>query len=141
MVTGLTVAALPRTRPVALEITTEYLRLGAKPTLAAAVLGGMTITLMTWMQHSTESVPAQLIAAVGFAFLLAVGPLGHAVVGSLEFFAALQAGAPFGYVDWLRELGWFSLGNIIGGAGLVTTLRLVQVGRRKLEEHAAAEEE
>ena len=43
-------------------------------------------------------------------------------------FAALHAGAPFGYLDWLGTLGWACLGNMIGGIGLVTVLRLVQVG-------------
>jgi len=29
---------------------------------------------------------------------------------------------------------WASLGNMVGGIGLVTVLRLIQVGRRKLQE-------
>jgi formate/nitrite transporter FocA (FNT family) len=48
-------------------------------------------------------------------------------------FAALHAGAPFGYGDWLRVLAWASLGNLVGGVGLVTMLRLVQVGRGTVE--------
>jgi hypothetical protein len=31
--------------------------------------------------------------------------------------------------DWFRTFVWAALGNAIGGLGLVTTLRLVQVGR------------
>ena len=38
------------------------------------------------------------------AFILAAAPLNHVIVVSLEMFAALQAGAHFGYLDWLR---WF----------------------------------
>jgi hypothetical protein len=53
--------------------------------------------------------------------------LNHVIVVSLEMFAALQAGAHFGYLDWLGMSAWFGLGNIIGGVGLVTVLRLVQV--------------
>ena len=69
-------------------------------------------------------------------FLLAAAPLNHAIVVSLEMFAALRSGAPFGYVDWLGVFAWASLGNLVGGVGLVTVLRLVQVGRAKLEEEA-----
>lgn len=46
----------------------------------------------------------------------------------------LHAGAPFGYLDRLKLAGWASLGNMVGGIGLVTVLPLVQVGRRKLRE-------
>src|SRR2546430_6467102 len=49
-------------------------------------------------------------------------------------FAALHAGAPFGYLDWVRVVLWATLGNMIGGIGLVTVLRLVQVGRGKMKE-------
>jgi formate/nitrite transporter FocA (FNT family) len=96
--------------------------------LASAVLAGLAITLMTWMEHSTESIGARLVAVFGVAFLLAAAPLLHVIVVSLEMFAALFVGASFGYVNWLGMLGLAAVGNIAGGIGLVTMLRLVQVG-------------
>ncbi|HEX3620971.1 MAG TPA: formate/nitrite transporter family protein [Acidimicrobiales bacterium] len=96
--------------------------------LAAAILGGTVITLMTWMERSTPSVPAKLVAAVSAAFILGAGPVVHAVVNTLEMFAALQVGAPFGYYQAARILAFVTLGNALGGLGLVTVLRLVQVG-------------
>ena len=54
---------------------------------------------MTWMERGTDSMPAKLVAAAVAAFLLASGKLNHVIVISLEVFAALQAGAPFGYAD------------------------------------------
>jgi formate/nitrite transporter FocA (FNT family) len=71
---------------------------------------------------------------VAAAFLLAIGPLNHAIVVSILMFTALHAGAPFGYADWLGMLGWITVGNIVGGLGLVTLLRLIQVGRAKIAE-------
>ena len=56
------------------------------------------------------------------------------IVVSLEMFAGLQHGAPYGYLDWLAVLGWYSLGNIVGGVVLVAGLRLVQVGEGKIAE-------
>jgi formate/nitrite transporter FocA (FNT family) len=136
---GIVVGAFPRLRPTIVAIGTHYAHLGIGWTsFAAGVLGGVVITLMTWMEHSSESMVARLTAAVGAAFLLAIGPLDHAIVVSLEMFGALQAGARFGYLDWLGVLGWASLANIAGGLGFVTCLRLVQVGRKKIEETAAA---
>jgi formate/nitrite transporter FocA (FNT family) len=123
------IGGFEKLRPVAIEVATHYTQQGIGWTsFATAVLGGTVITLMTWMQQSTESVPAKLVAAIAAAFLLAAGSLNHAIVVSIEMFAALHAGAPFGYLDWLGMLGWACLGNLVGGIGLVTVLRLVQVG-------------
>ncbi|HEY8294223.1 MAG TPA: formate/nitrite transporter family protein, partial [Micrococcaceae bacterium] len=63
-------------------------------TICLAVLGGSTITLMTRMQHGTESVPARIVAAIGGGFLLAGLPLFHSVLDSLLIFGAIHAGAP-----------------------------------------------
>jgi len=88
---------------------------------------------MTWMERATESVPAKLVAAVSAAFLLVAGTLNHAIVVSLLTFAALHAGAPFGYLHWLGVAGLATVGNMIGGLGLVTMLRLVQVGHKRIQ--------
>jgi formate/nitrite transporter FocA (FNT family) len=109
-------------------------------TLALAVLGGMVITLMTRMQHGTDSVPGKIAAAVAGAFLLAGLQMFHSILDSLLIFGALLTGnAPFGYLDWL---GWFSYtvtGNAVGGLGLVTLLRLLRSKDRLSEERAEAE--
>ncbi len=131
------ITAVPRLSATAVEVARFFPELGlGRESFALAVLGGTTITLMTWMERGTKSVPAKLVAAAASAFLLAAAPLNHAIVVSLEMFAALRSGAPFGYVDWLGVFAWASLGNLVGGVGLVTVLRLVQVGRAKLEEEA-----
>ncbi|MEO5899507.1 MAG: formate/nitrite transporter family protein [Ilumatobacteraceae bacterium] len=126
--------ALPDVHSAATDAAASYHVAGiGAASFASAVLGGMVITLLTWLQHSTNSVPAKVFAAYAFAFVLAAPPLAHSIVGSLEQFVALVQGAPFGYADWLGFLGWVVLGNTLGGVGLVTALRLVQVGRSKIE--------
>jgi formate-nitrite transporter family protein len=128
VVMGIVMVAFPKLNPVAVEIGSAYPKLGiGLVSFAGALLGGVVITLMTWMEQGTQSVPAKLLCAIVAAFLLAAAPLNHVIVVSLEMFAALQAGAHFGYLDWLGMSAWFGLGNIIGGVGLVTVLRLVQV--------------
>ncbi|MHB1536310.1 MAG: formate/nitrite transporter family protein, partial [Acidimicrobiales bacterium] len=102
-----------------------------------AVLGGAVITLMTWMQHGTASQPAKIISAITAGFLLGAGKLDHAIVNSLLMFAALHAGrAPFGYLAWAETAGWAALGNIAGGIGLVTLLRLLQAPHKIAHERA-----
>jgi len=111
-------------------------------TFALSVLGGAAITLMTRMQHGTDSMPAKIVAAVAGAFLLAGLQMFHSILDSLLIFGALQTGdAPFGYVEWLGWFGYTVAGNILGGLGLVTLLRLVRSRERLVDERAAARQE
>jgi len=135
LITLIIVAGFPDLKPAAARFGTHFLAHGiGTVTFASAVLGGALITLMTWMERGSEEVIGKLAAAVACGFLLAAGGVHHAIVLSLEMFAALHAGAPFGYAAWVRALGWASFGNIVGGVGLVTILRLLQVGPRRLQQ-------
>jgi formate/nitrite transporter FocA (FNT family) len=96
-------------------------------TFSLAVLAGMVITLMTRMQHGTDDMLAKVVAAVAAAFLLAGLEMFHSILDSLLIFGALHTGdASFGYLDWLRFFSFTTLGNMLGGLGLVTLLRLVR---------------
>jgi formate/nitrite transporter FocA (FNT family) len=137
---GLILAGHPDLRAAAVEAGSKYASLPAGRSLALAVLGGIVITLMTGMERATESMPAKLIVAVSSGFLLVAGTLSHTVVASLLLFAALHAGAPFGYADWLEVAGVVTAGNLIGGLGLVTVLRLVQVGPHRIDDETPSPE-
>lgn len=99
-----------------------------------AVLAGAAITLMTWMQRNAESEGGRLLAVITIGFLLGSTHMNHVVVISIKMFAALQVGdTMYGYLDWLKLSSYAVVGNMIGGLGLVTLLRLVQVGRPHIE--------
>ncbi len=133
---ALVVAAFPQLRATAIEVGRHYPDMGiGREAFAAAVLAGMTMTLMTWMHQATESMVARLVASVAVAFLLAAGPMNHVIVGSLEMFGALIFGAPFGYGAMAGAAAFAGLGNAVGGIGLVTVLRLMQVGRQAVQAH------
>ena len=109
-------------------------------TVALALLGGMVITLMTRMQHGTDSVPGKIAAAVAGAFLLAGLQMFHSILDSLLIFGALTAGdAPFGYLDWLAWFGYTLVLNMVGGLTLVTLLRLIRSKDRIKEERRESE--
>lgn len=130
---GAVMLAFPRLHPTAVEVGSTVPDLGfGLHTFMLAVVAGAVMTLMTWMTHGTESVFGATAAVLAAAFLLAAGPLNHAIVVSVEAFGALQVGAGFGYLHWLGTLGWAALGNLVGGIGLVTVLRLVQARVDKL---------
>ena len=129
------ITARPDLKATAIETGTHYAELGATAeSFALAVLAGAVITLMTRMQHATESLGVQLVPAILFGALLAGGELFHCVLDSLFMFGALFAGADFGVGAMLGALGWSLLGNMVGGIGLVTGLRLLRVPRRVEEE-------
>ncbi|MEH1098898.1 formate/nitrite transporter family protein [Micromonospora sp. CPCC 205561] len=138
LVAWLITRALPQLREVATSSGTHFATLGVNlRSFTLAVLAGMVITLMTRMQHSTESLGVRLVPALLFGALLAGGELFHSVLDSILMFAALTAGrAPFGYLDWLGALGWSVLGNVVGGVGLVAFLRLARVPHQLAEERA-----
>lgn len=129
---------LPQLDAVAVSSGRYYVDLGTGVrAFALAVLGGAVITLMTWMQQGTESMFSRMVPAVTTGFLVAGGRLDHAIVSSLLMFAALQTGhAPFGYLQWGATAGWAALGNLAGGVGLVTCMRVLQVPHRVRREQA-----
>ena len=89
---------------------------------------------MTRMQHATDNLGVQLVPAILFGALLAGGELFHCVLDSLFMMGAMFAGADFGLGAVLGALCWSLLGNMVGGIGLVTGLRLLRVPRRVEEE-------
>lgn len=110
-------------------------------TVCLAVLAGSTITLMTRMQHGTDSVTGKIAAAVVGAFLLYGLQLFHSILDSLLIFGAIHAGADINYLEWL---GWFSyvvVFNVFGGILLVTALRLVSVSKLVKERRDSSPED
>jgi formate/nitrite transporter FocA (FNT family) len=138
IVTGLFIVGLPDLRATARLSGKIYVGYGLGwQAFSLAMIAGLVITLMTWMQHTVDGVGARLVAAVSAAFLLGAGRLNHAIVASLVMFAALHAGASFGYLTWAETAGLAAAGNIVGGVGLVTVLRLLQVPERVIRERKA----
>jgi formate/nitrite transporter FocA (FNT family) len=104
-------------------------------TVSLALLGGAVITLMTRMQHGTDSMPAKIVAAVIGGFLLAGLEMFHSILDSLLIFGALHTGdAPFSYLDWAKWFSWTATGNLLGGLVLVTMLRLLRSKDRLQQE-------
>lgn len=140
LIMWLIVAAFPKLQAQTVESAAHYATAPLSvQSLALAVLGGMAITLMTRMQHGTDSVPGKIAAAVAGAFLLAGLQLFHSILDSLLIFGALATGeAPFGYLDWLYWFGYTIVGNVAGGLILVTLLRLLRSKERLKDERRAS---
>lgn len=121
-------AGFPSLHEIARDLGTQFADLGiGMHSFGMGIVAGALVTLMTWMQHGTESMPAKIFAAVTIGFLVAAGEMNHVIVASLEMVAALVTGAPFSYWDLSTFVAWAALANAVGGIGLVTLLRLAQV--------------
>jgi formate/nitrite transporter FocA (FNT family) len=137
----LIMTAFPKLRSETIESALHYVSAPVSAeTVALALLGGMAITLMTRMQHGTDSMVGKIAAAVAGAFLLAGFQMFHSILDSLLIFGALvSGGAPFGYLSWLQWFGYTVVGNVVGGLGLVTLLRLLRSKDRIKEERSEAD--
>lgn len=136
----LVVQAFPAYHADLVEMATHFVDAGLSvETFSLAVLAGAAITLMTRMQQGTDEMVAKIVAAVAIGFLLAGLQMFHSILDSLLAFGALHTGeAGFAYVDWARWFSWTVLGNMVGGIGLVTLLRLVRSRDRVLDERERA---
>jgi formate-nitrite transporter family protein len=140
LLAALLMIAFPDLRATAAEAGKSYLELGLTwQAFALATVGGMLVTLMTQLQHATDSDGVRLVPAVIIGFTLSVGHINHAVVASIFCFAALIGGTEFGYADWGQMLALAIVGNAVGGLGLVTILRLMQVPHKVAEARDDAE--
>jgi formate/nitrite transporter FocA (FNT family) len=136
----LIVTALPDVRASAVTAGSHYAHLGVSwRSFALAVLAGVVITLLTRMQHATENLGVQLVPAVTMSFVLVGAQLFHSVLDSILMFAGLvTGGADYSVLDWLGALGWSAFGNLVGGVGLVTAIRLLRVTHRVAEDRGRA---
>ncbi len=139
LMAALIVGALPDVRATAVETGAHYAGLGVSPeSFLLAVLAGLVITLLTRMQHASDSLGLQVVPAVLMSFVLVGAQLFHCVLDSILIVAGILTGeARYGWLDWLGALGWSALGNLVGGIVLVTAVRLLRVPHRVKEERAA----
>jgi formate/nitrite transporter FocA (FNT family) len=135
---GLIAVALPDLRSTAAELGRHYAALGVSwRSLLLAVLAGIVITLLTRMQHASDDLGPKLVAGVAMSFALVAAQLFHSVLDSILMFTGLLGGqAAYTWIDWAQALGWSGFGNLAGGIGLVTSLRLLQAPHLVAEERA-----
>jgi formate-nitrite transporter family protein len=103
------------------------------PAFLLAVLAGAAMTLLTRMRNGTDDDVARVVASIAVAFLVAGLSMYHSVLDALFIFGGIHAGGPFHYGNWIVFFGWAALGNMIGGIGVTTLLRLVRSHERLRE--------
>ena len=102
---------------VAARITVAKFQLPALELLTLGVLCNALVCLAVWLSFAAHDVAGKILAIIlPISAFVALG-LEHSVANMFLLPFGLAAGAPGGAVDVVRNLGWVTLGNIIGGAG------------------------
>jgi formate/nitrite transporter FocA (FNT family) len=96
--------------------------------IASAIVAGAAMTLYTWMTLAARTETTRVLIALLIGYVLLLPVLNHAIVSGGEILLAVMAGTtqttPW---DVIWRLGIAVAGNTVGGVGLITISRLVQV--------------
>ena len=92
----------------------------------SGVVGGWLIALVAWMVTASHWTIGQVVMIWLLTFVVGVGGFAHCIVTSCEILSAAMAGpvTAGAYLHWLLAA---TLGNIIGGVGIVSLLNYGQV--------------
>ena len=108
--------------------------------LLSAILAGTIMTLLTWLTHAAERDTARILVALLIGFVLAAPSLNHAIVsvGEMGFGLFADTTEKATWTDLAQNFPVAVLGNMIGGLGFVTLMRVLQV-RGEPDAHGAGD--
>lgn len=104
---------------------------------ASAVLAGMTMTVMTWLLVAVREAVAKIVVVWAAGFTIFATNFSHAIVGAAILLAGFS-GAHRSLAGVGVWLGITTVGNVVGGVGLVGLGRTVQVRVRRRDQRAQA---
>lgn len=100
----------------------------------SAVQAGILMTLLTWLMISVQEIRAKISVIFAIGFVIEIHHFNHVIVSAGQIFIAMWSGSPVSPSQWfLYSFVPAVLGNTIGGVGLVTGLRSLQVWTKKRE--------
>jgi formate/nitrite transporter FocA (FNT family) len=105
---------------------TESMGRGAMAWFASGIAGGALVSLLSFLLLGTNRVGSRITLAYVVGFLLAIGPFDHVIVTALHLLFGLFFGASIEYARVGSMLAIVTLGNFVGGLGLVTFTHVAQ---------------
>ncbi|MFC0679651.1 formate/nitrite transporter family protein [Lysobacter korlensis] len=101
------------------KVAEELVARPIRASFVSAVIGGALVALLSYALQGAHSVTARIVMAFFAGFLLAVGPFDHVIVTALHVFIGLLVDARVTPVQLAELAGIATLGNLVGGVGLV----------------------
>ncbi|WP_129116217.1 formate/nitrite transporter family protein [Halegenticoccus tardaugens] len=99
---------------------------GASAWFASAIAGGVLVSLLSFLLVAVNSVRTRATLAYVVGFLLALGPFNHVVVTALHVFFGILFGANISFGTLAVMIAVVTIGNFVGGLGLVTLTHITQ---------------
>jgi formate/nitrite transporter FocA (FNT family) len=93
--------------------------------LASASLAGGVMTAMTWVMLSVEHPVARILAISASAFVLFSANMAHSIVSASVLMVGI-IGSHHSALDLVVWMAVATIGNLVGGVGLVTLFRMTQ---------------
>lgn len=106
------------------------LSMGPLAVFVSALLAGLTMTVLTWLMIALRDPVARILALWAAGYVLFATNLSHAIVGAALIFTGIGPA----HRSWLQAAGWVAIatiGNTLGGVGLVTFFRYGQFRAKK----------
>src|SRR5437016_13625925 len=96
----------------------------------SAVLAGGVMTTLTWLLIALRHSVARILAIIAAGYVLFAANLSHSIVSASILLVGVWSTdhAPLEVAPWLIVA---TLGNLVGGVGLVTLFRLTQAKQQE----------
>lgn len=94
--------------------------------LASSFVGGALVALLSFLLAGARSPGSRIIVAFMVGFLLALGTFDHVIVTALHVFLGILLGASVEMPALAVLLAVITVGNLLGGVGLVTVSHITQ---------------
>lgn len=104
----------------------EILARTSTAAFANAVVGGILVTLLSFLLQATNGVLSRIVVSYVVGFVLAVGSFAHVVVTFQHLVAGSLAGGEIGAADVLIHTSLAVAGNLVGGLAFVTLSHIAQ---------------
>lgn len=108
------------------KIAEEIAARGTWAGFVSAIVGGALVALLSFLLQAVNGVGSRIVMAYLVGFVLALGPFVHVIVTVLHVFIGILLGAPVGFGTLARIMATATVGNLVGGVGLVTLSHVAQ---------------
>lgn len=93
---------------------------------ASAIIGVALVSLLSFLLEGVNSVSSRITMAYIVGVLLTHGPFDHVILTALHVFFGILSGAAVSSGALIEIIIIVTLGNFVGGLGLVTLTHIAQ---------------